>query len=288
MADIAFLGLGAMGARMARRLLDAGHQLTVWNRSAAAIAPLSQNGARAVSTPREAVAGAEFVISMIRDDAASRAVWLDPDTGALEGLQDGATAIESSTLSVAWARELASMFDSQGADFLDAPVAGTLPQAEAGALVYFVGGHATVFSRAEPILKAMGAAAHHVGPNGNGAIVKLAVNAMLCVQTVMMSELIQLGLGAGMSAGALIEILEKTPLCSPAAARSAADILNQEYSPKFPVALAAKDMRYFLAAQDSSQLPLGTVVRDLFEAAIKAGVGDENINAVAKLYPVRA
>src|SRR5262245_53881475 len=124
MSRVAVLGMGSMGSRMAVHLLHAGHAVAVWNRTPSRTKPLVAAGARAAASPRDAVRDAEFVISMVRDDDASQTVWLDPESGALAGISRKAVALESSTLSVAWARALAARCQKAGVDFLDAPVLG--------------------------------------------------------------------------------------------------------------------------------------------------------------------
>ena len=155
MTSVSILGLGAMGARMAHRLMHAGHPVTVYNRSPDRAAPLVEAGATSAETPREAAAASGVVVAMVTDDVASRAVWTGPD-GALAGLSSGAVAVESSTLTPGWVAELAGLAADRGAAFLDAPVAGSRPQAEAGALVYLVGGDAGALDRARPVLDATG------------------------------------------------------------------------------------------------------------------------------------
>src|SRR5919198_651892 len=134
MTDIAFLGLGAMGSRMAANVVKAGHRVTVWNRSPKACDPLIAAGAKAAVSPRAAATGAEFVIAMLRDDEASQRVWLDAQDGALAGMRKGAVAIESSTVTPDWSRALGRHVSESGVGYLEAPVAGTLPQAQAGQL----------------------------------------------------------------------------------------------------------------------------------------------------------
>jgi 3-hydroxyisobutyrate dehydrogenase-like beta-hydroxyacid dehydrogenase len=138
MTKVTVLGLGAMGSRMAANLLKAGHAVTVWNRSPAKT--LVTAGAQLAASPKAAAQGADFVIAMVRDDDASRDLWLSPETGAFAGLSQGAVAIESSTLTANWARTLGEEAKQRGLTFLEAPVAGSRPQAEAAQLVYFVGG----------------------------------------------------------------------------------------------------------------------------------------------------
>ncbi|WP_425648127.1 NAD(P)-dependent oxidoreductase [Agrobacterium leguminum] len=133
-------------------LVKAGHKVTVWNRTPDAAVPLVAAGTRQATTPKEAASGAAFVIAMVRDDQASRHVWLDPETGALAGMSAGTVAIESSTLTPGWVRELGQSASRQGVSFLEAPVSGSRPQAEAGQLVYLVDGSAGTLNRAEPLL----------------------------------------------------------------------------------------------------------------------------------------
>src|SRR5512143_717389 len=156
MANVTLLGTGAMGSRMARRLIDAKHAVTVWNRTREKIAPLVAAGAVAAQTAAEAVKDSELVIAMLRDDKASREVWLD--SGALDAMPKNAVAIESSTVTVAWIRQLAEECAKRGIAFLDAPVAGSLPQAEAGQLIFLAGGDDGIVERVSPILRTMGSA----------------------------------------------------------------------------------------------------------------------------------
>ncbi len=190
MSKIGFLGLGAMGSRMASNLLNAGHTVTVWNRTSAATEELLASGARKAASPKDAADGAEFVFAIVRDDGASRSVWLDPDNGALVGMRPGAIAIESSTLTPGWVRELGEQLSAKGVALLDAPVSGSRPQAEAGELVYLVGGDGKALYAAEPLLKVLGSTIQHVGPIGTGALAKLTTNTLLGVQVVVIAELI--------------------------------------------------------------------------------------------------
>ncbi|MGL4231401.1 MAG: NAD(P)-dependent oxidoreductase, partial [Casimicrobium sp.] len=163
MKTIAFLGLGAMGSRMAKRLLDVGYRVRVWNRTPDKAAALAAEGAIVAATPREAAHEADIVISMVFDDAASRAVWLDEANGAIHSLNANTIAIESSTLSTAWIKTLANAIEKTGASFIDAPVAGSRPQADAGQLIFMVGGETQAVDAARDVFSAMGGALHHVG-----------------------------------------------------------------------------------------------------------------------------
>ncbi len=291
MAKIAFLGLGAMGVRMADALLQAGHTLVVWNRDTTKAEPLQQAGARVASTPREAAADAEFVIAMLRDVPASRAVWLDPGTGALEGMAAGAIGIDSSTVTVAWAKELAETFATKGTRFLEAPVIGSRPQAEARELIYLAGGEPETFSKAEPVLKQMASAVHHTGVAGSAAMTKLAVNSLYAIQIAALGELLGLIGHAGFDPARLAEVITSTPSASPAVKLAAKAMLARKFDPLFPIELVEKDLGYTLESSGSdpaggltAATPLVSEARYVYRSAVDAGYGDSNITGVAQLY----
>lgn len=286
MARITVLGMGAMGSRMAAALLRAGHEVTVWSRNPEKTASLVAVGAIAATSPRSAVATADFAISMVRDDKASRQVWLDQHTGALAGLRASAIAIESSTVTVAWVRELYDTCCAYGIAFIDAPVAGSRPQAEAAQLIYFVGGDEAVIAQADPILKAMGSTVHHAGPASSGAAVKLVVNALLSVQVAAMGELIGLIQHCDIDATKLFEIVSATPVCSPAAKLAASAMLARNFAPMFPIELVEKDLGYVLevAAENTARMPIVQATASVFAEALEHGYGGDNITGLVQLY----
>ena len=287
MSKIAFLGLGAMGSRMAARLLAAGHAVTVWNRSAERTAPLVDHGAQAAATPSEAAAGAEVVIAMLRDDSASEAVWCDPESGAVEGMGEGALAIECGTLTVDWTRRLGDRLSGRGLRFLDAPLAGSLPQAEAGQLIFFAGGPAASLKAAQPLLLAMGAVVHHAGEAvGSGMAVKLMVNALFGLQVAAVAEVLALGEALGVPKQSGAEILGETPVLSPAAKGAAAAMVAGAFAPMFPIDLVEKDFGCVAATAEAAgaSVPLSQAARAVFAQAKAAGYGGDNITGVAQLY----
>lgn len=282
---IAVLGLGAMGSRMAANLLKAGHAVTVWNRTPSAAAALVAAGAKQAQTPREAVADASFVIAMVRDDEASRTTWLAPATGALAGMGRDTIAIESSTLSPAWVRELGQAAAANGVALVEAPVSGSRPQAEAGQLVYLVGGDEAALKQAEPVLKAMGSAIHHVGPLGSGALVKLSTNALLGVQVTVLAELIGLLTRSGADAGRALQAIAGTAAWSPAASYLSSSMLAANFAPQFPVELIEKDFGYTVVAAGSPQaVPTIAAARSVFQRAIESGFGADNMTGVVRLF----
>jgi 3-hydroxyisobutyrate dehydrogenase len=283
---ITFLGLGAMGSRMASSLLKAGHQVTVWNRSEGAMQLLKNQGALLAATPREAARSADFVFSMVRDDVASRNVWSDPDTGALQGMQSNAIAIESSTLTPNWTRELNQLCESRGISFLEAPVAGSRPQAEAAQLIYFVGGNTNTLERAKPILTTMGASIHHAGSVGDAAIIKLFVNALFGLQVAGLAELLGMVRKAGLDPIKALEIVCSTPVASPATKVAGGAMLAGNFAPMFPIDLVKKDFEYFMQAaeQVQSRTPVVDAVHEVLTRATQERIGESNITGLAKLY----
>lgn len=286
MSKVTVLGLGAMGARMAARLIQAGNIVTVWNRTTERASALVAAGAALAPDPRTAAQGAEFVIAMVRDDEASQAIWLDADTGALAGLEPDAVAIECSTLTVAWVRTLAAHHASAGRPFLEAPVAGSRPQAEAGQLIWFVGGDAATLSQAEHVLTAMGSAVHHAGAAGEGAAVKLAVNALFGIQVAALAEIVGGLKRSGADAARLLEILGSTPVCSAAAKGAIASMLSGAFPPMFPVELVEKDLDYarVSASAAGAATPMTEAAQAVFRHAIAAGHGRDNLTGVVRLY----
>lgn len=287
MSRITFLGLGAMGRRMARRLLDAGHVVTVWNRSPAAADALRAAGARVAATPREAAVGADIVVSMVFDDEASRRVWLDAATGAAAGMPSTALAIECSTLTPAWVLALHADLQARGVALVDAPVAGSRPQADAGQLIFLLGGAPVAVQAAADVLAPLGSAFHRVGGPGNGSWLKLAVNALFGVQVATMAELTGLLRGAGVEPEGALAVLRSMPVTSPAAAGAAALMLAGNHTPQAPVDLIAKDLGYAMrsAAALGHGLTMTGAAQARYLAASAAGHGGENLTAVARLVP---
>jgi 3-hydroxyisobutyrate dehydrogenase len=270
---IAVLGQGAMGSRMAVRLVAAGHAVVVWNRTP------REGSAESVAT---AVAGAEVVLSMLRDDAASAVVWAE----AMPAMAKGAVGIEASTISHTQARALHDQATARGIALLDAPVAGSRPQAEAGQLIFMAGGKADVLEQVTPVLLTMGGAVHHAGGPGAGAMVKLMVNTLFGTQVAVMAELVGLARKAGINAGRAVEVIGATPVASAAAKGAAAAMLAGAFAPAFPIDLVEKDFGLATTEGIKAQaaLPLATAAQAVFAGAKVAGFGADNITGVMQLY----
>lgn len=168
--------------------------------------------------------------------------------------------------------------------FLDAPVAGSLPQAEAAQLIYLVGGEQIAFDGVQPILSASGSAVHYAGSAGSGMAIKLAVNALFGIQAAAMGELIGFMQRCGLDGAQALDILTTTPVCSPAAKALASGMMARQFSPLFPIELVEKDLGYLADTAQAAKLPMGNAARQVFQQAIAQGYAADNITGVAQLY----
>lgn len=270
---------------MAGRLTAAGHQVTVWNRAPDRAGHLVEGGARLAASPAEAAAACACCIAMVRDEEASGTVWLG-EGGALGALPDGALAVECSTIGPAWARTLAARAAGRGIGFLDAPVAGSRPQAEAGELIFLAGGDAAAVEKFRPLAAEMGKALHHCGESGAGAAAKLIVNGLFAVQLAALAEMIGLADGLGIVAERVLPILSGTAVFSPAMRGAGAAMLAGEWKPLFPIDLVAKDLRLAADAGRESRAatPLTALAARIYAEARDAGLGGDNINGIVQRY----
>lgn len=282
----AVLGQGAMGSRIAKNLLAARFKVRVWNRTREASTPLEALGARVADSPAAAADSSDFVMSIVRDDEASRAVWLDPDRGALAALRPDAVAIESSTLSMQHAKVLFEAFDAKGIRLLDAPVVGSRPQAEGKQLTYLVGGNPADFQKTLPVFEASSGNILHLGPNGSGFATKLIVNALYGIQVAALAEVLGLARHLELAEATLANALASTPVLSPAAKGALLSMTSRSFAPNFPVELVAKDLTYAAGAErnPARSLPVTSTVLSVLKAAVEAGLGPKNLTAVCELY----
>lgn len=280
---VAFLGLGAMGARMAARLVNEDTDLKVWSRSGLPLG-FSSLGHHLVATAAAAVKDSEIVIAMVADDQASRAVWLD--SGALGGMRRGAVAVECSTLTPQWVGELAQQARDEGVAFVDAPVVGSRPQADAGNLIFLAGGDASSLERLRPTLLRMGSAIHPLGASPAGSYAKLLANALFAAQVATLAEIIAVARRVQLELPALAYALEGLPLMSLSAKSAMAGMLAGAFAPMFPMRLAAKDLRYVVAQAGAAgcDVPMSQTASDLFERGLGCGFTEENLTALIKLY----
>jgi 3-hydroxyisobutyrate dehydrogenase-like beta-hydroxyacid dehydrogenase len=278
MSKIAFLGLGEMGAPMASRLLRAGHQLTVWNRTLERTAPLTKQGAIAATTPAKAAAGAELIITMLATpDALDQVVF--GDSGLAGVLAAGQVLVDMSTVGLAAIRSVASRLPP-GVPLVDAPVRGSVPQATDGRLEVFVGASDEDFARVRPILEALGTA-RHVGGPGSGAAMKLVVNLVLGVAIVTMGEALALGESLALPRGLLLDVLADSPI-GPIVKGKRALVESGRYPPSFKLRHAEKDLRLVESAAASAgrELKVAHAARSWLDEAAARGAADLDFAAV--------
>jgi 3-hydroxyisobutyrate dehydrogenase len=257
--------------------------LNVFNRSGDKAAPLAAAGARAASTPREAASGADVIMSMVADDIASRAIWLG-ENGALAGLKPGAVCLESSTVTVGWVRELAAAAVARGCEFLDTPVTGSKNQAAAGELIILAGGSAATLEKVCPVLAALSKSIRLIGPVGSGAVLKLVNNFMCAAQIVSLAQGLAMIERAGLDRARALEVLLNGAPGSPMVKTVAERMVARDYTPNFPLRLAAKDARYAMAeaAKLSLDLTMAAAALKAFENAAASGHGDQDMAAVVE------
>jgi len=272
-ATLGFVGLGAMGGRMARRLLDGGFALHGYNRTAAKAAALVAAGMTLAASPREVAERAEAVFTMVTDDAALDAVTRAPQ-GILAGLRKGAILIEMSTVSPAVVQRLAQEVTARGAALLDAPVSGSPATLDAGQLSFMVGGDPAVLERARPFLTAIGPTMTHVGPVGLAKSMKIAVNQGLAVQMLSFAESVLLAEKAGVARERAVEVLLKSVVASPMVKYRGPFVLGMPAEAWFDVDMIQKDLRLALdMARDSAvALPSVALTHELLTAAKGMGL----------------
>lgn len=296
MANIAFLGIGAMGAPMCRNLLKGGHQVTVWNRSADKARALESNGARVATSIRAAVEGADAIFTMLTDDKACRAVWTGPDGVLASNPKPGALAVESSTVSNAWVLELGALCAGRGLRFVDCCVAGRPDAAEAGALHVFTGGAAADVAEVREIVKPYTKSFSHFGGIGKGNAFKLIYNVMGAIQVAAVAEAMQACEAAG------IDLMAASNAFSIGNTNSGHVIRHSKYmatgkhespvgfSPKGRIKDTLYGVEFIEAAGGQSRLGRTTV--EVFGQAVEIGMGDLNdselIDALRKVHAKRS
>jgi 3-hydroxyisobutyrate dehydrogenase-like beta-hydroxyacid dehydrogenase len=276
MTKVAVVGLGAMGSRIARRLVEAGNDLVVWNRDVSKTVPLTQAGAAAAENPAEAARRAEVVITMVSDPTALREVTGGPD-GVVAGAEDGTTIVQMSTVGPAPVRELASALPP-GIGLLDTPVLGSIAEAEAGSLQIFVGGDDELVKRWRPLLSVLGQV-NHVGPVGAGSAAKLVANSTLVGIIGVLGEALALARILGLRDQVAFDVLATTALGAQAERRRDS-VEAGEYPPRFALSLAKKDADLILDAAQGTDLRLTQAAQTWLADAERAGRGDQDYSAV--------
>jgi 3-hydroxyisobutyrate dehydrogenase len=283
---IGFCGTGRMGAAMVHRLLDVGHALTVWNRSADKLAPLTARGAAAAPSPAEAAIDADLVITMLTDAAALATVYDGPQ-GLLSRPVDGKLFVEMSTLRPDAIRALAGRVAGKRAGLVECPVGGTVGPARDGKLLGVAGGSAADFARAKPVLEQLCRRVEHVGPNGTGSSMKLAINLPLAIYWEALGEAMSLCVGAGIDTGLMLELFNESSGGANALKNRAPKVLTAIQGGQPDVGFDIDGMRKDLRAMADEatalgvELPVAQRVLDSYEAAAQAGWGAQDASSLA-------
>jgi 3-hydroxyisobutyrate dehydrogenase-like beta-hydroxyacid dehydrogenase len=281
MVTLGFVGLGTMGSRMVKRLLDAGHPVVGYNRTRAKAQPLIAAGLRLGESPRAAAESSEVIFSMVSDTDALRAVALGPD-GLVAGLRPGAAWVEMSTVSPALTRMLGDQVAARGAAMLDGPVSGSIVTLEQGQLSIMVGGDGTVLERVRPYLLAIGPTITHVGPLGAAVTMKIATNLGLAVQMVAFSEAVLLAEKAGIARERAVEVLLKSVAASPMLKYRGPFVLEMPQEAWFSVPMMQKDVQLALELGHSIGVPLPTtaLANQMLTAARARGLAEKDFAAL--------
>jgi len=281
---LGFIGLGAMGAPMARNLLKAGHELAVWNRSPEKVDPLVEAGARRADSPADAASDTRATILMITNAEAVQEV-LFGDEGVVQGLPAGAAVINMGTIGAVATTRIAKTLGDLGYRMLDAPVTGSTPVAAAGELDVMVGGDEQTFEEFEPVLATMGEKISHLGEVGSGAHMKLINNLILGANMAVLLEGLALGEAAGIPVEKQLEVILGGGAASGVAQRKSGNLISGSYEPQFKLSHELKDLYYALELGRDLEdpLPITAVVSQIYNEGMKEHAEDD-LSAVAEVY----
>jgi 3-hydroxyisobutyrate dehydrogenase len=293
MVQVAFIGLGNMGGPMALNLVRAGHRLTVFDLSAAAVAILTEAGAASAPSPAEAAGSADVIVTMLPAGPQVREVY----TAVRAAAPAGALFIDCSTVDVTTAREVAAEAEAAGFQMVDAPVSGGTAGAAAGTLTFMVGGPDVAFAQAKPLLEAMGKTIVHAGGAGNGQAAKICNNMILGISMIAVSEAFAMGEKLGLEAQTLFDISSKasgqcwamTSYC-PAPGPVPASPANRDYKPGFAAAMMLKDLKLSqeAAAASGATTPLGRAATDLYQQFCDMGSASVDFSGIIRMLSGKA
>jgi 3-hydroxyisobutyrate dehydrogenase len=273
-----WIGLGNMGTPMARRLLAAGLPVTVFNRNPAIAEPLRAEGATVAPSPAAVLDAAQVTFLMVSDDQATRELFTG-EYGLLQSSATGKLIVNMSTVSPGISQEMAELSRTKGHEYLDAPVSGSVKQAETGQLAIMVGGDEAAFKQAQLLFAHLGKLALRVGPTGAGNNAKLAMNTLLGFQAQGLAESVLFAQQHGLATADLLALIKSSALASVFINIKGEAILNENYQAAFALNLLAKDLR--LAKAEGLDSPLANVVHQTFQEA-EPTTGDEDVIAILK------
>ncbi len=282
---IGFLGMGAMGGPMARRLVQTGFSVTGCDVSEARAAAAARDGVTIAKSPAAAAEAADIVMSSLPNPATVRAAYLGVD-GAVSALRAGTTLVDMSTIDPDTWRDVANAAAARGAQALGAPVSGGPADAGSGRLVFLIGGDVAAIERCRPVFEALGSEIHHLGPLGAGHIVKLVNNVMSMCNVAVAAEAMVLGVRAGMDPQRLFDVLSTSGGRSHHFLKRFPNVLAGDFTPYFSIALSRKDLSLALKMAESLGVPMlaTSTVRQIYEAAAAQGLDNVDMAGVTTLY----
>ena len=282
-ARLGFIGIGNMGSRIARRLLEHGYQLMAYNRSREAAEELVKYGATVADSVAILASEADLILSCLTNDEAVKSVYTHPE-GVFAYVHRGSAIIDMSTVLPATSRELYDLSREAGVKFLDSPISGSTPFAEKGTLTLFCGGDEELFQAAQPIFSSIASQYFYLGASGSGTAMKLVANTLLGVGMQAIAESVALGQKEGLDRHRLLEVLSHTAVIAPAhlGKLSRADV--GDYSAQFPIGLMNKDFRLILETAAAARVPMpATAAAFQMNVAELSESNDEDFSAVIKL-----
>jgi 3-hydroxyisobutyrate dehydrogenase-like beta-hydroxyacid dehydrogenase len=280
---LGFIGVGNMGSRIARRLLDHGYQLMAYNRSREAAEALVKYGATVAGSIAELASKADVILSSLTNDDVVKSVYADPQ-GVFAYVRRGSAIIEMSTVLPTTSRELYDLSREAGVKFLDSPVSGSTPSAESGTLTLFCGGDEELFQAAEPIFSSIAGQYFYLGGSGSGTAMKLVANTLLGVGMQAIAESVALGQKEGLDRHRLLEVLSHTAVIAPAHLGKLSRADQGDYSPQFPIRLMNKDFGLVLETAAAAKVPMpATAAAFQMNVAEFSEGKEEDFSAVIKL-----
>jgi len=276
---VAFLGLGIMGRPMAANLVKAGHEVAVWNRT-----PKQVEGARTAESPADAATGAEVVWMCVSDTKAVETVLFGPQ-GVETSIGGGSVVVDSSTISPSAELQFAERLRAKGVDYADAPVTGSKVAAEAGSLIFMVGGAESVLAKIDPLFKAMGKQVFRMGETSKGQAAKLVMNLQIALIFEGFAEALTLATKLGVKVDALLPLIQASMVRSGVVEYKAPFIMKRDFTPNFPLRLMLKDIHLALAAAKEARvkLPALETVEEVYEMAAEEGHQDLDYAATLTL-----
>ncbi len=279
---VAVVGLGKMGEPIACRLLAAGHEVSVWNRTPGKAGRLVEGGAREADSPADAARGAELCVTMVLDDNALRSVTTGDGGVLADGALDGGVLAEMSTVSPSVSREVAEAAEAAGVRYLRAPVSGNPSVVEAGNLSIIVSGDAEALAQVEPALRDIGPNVFHVGSAEEARVLKLALALMIAGSAELIAEALVLGEGHGLDRAKMLEVMGASSVGSPFVKYKTAALVANDYTATFTANAMWKDLALTLASahEVSAPLPVTAAIQQLIEGCIGSGMGEDDLMAL--------